>query len=555
VTELTLDLRRPPTPSNGSARSTDDGSETVVPSVRRPRWPVLAVSSVGMLATALLTWSAWVAHDHNETRLVRRQTQEAAVTLANGLPAVQTPLVAAAELARATDGDPETFRRYFGAQVGDDARFDHASLWAADPSATEPLVVIGTPPALPPGERTEAALERAIASPTLILISLLDLPEPRIAYLYSPSDGGDYVVYAESLLPAARTAQVRTGEAFDGLDFAVYFGDSESTDDVVIASTDDLPLDGRRASAPVLFGDSRFTLVMRADSSLGGPLMAALPWIIAAVGSLLTLAGATTTRRLVQRRVEAESLSRQNAVLYDRQRGIAQTLQRNLLPDQLPELDHGEVAARHEAGEQGAEIGGDWYEVLALDDARLLLIVGDVSGRGLPAAATMAALRFSARAYALEGHSPADILVRLSTLLDVARDGHFATVLCAEIDVRLGTIRVASAGHPSPVLAHDGHAELVPLRPGLPIGLGASSGYDTVVLEAGPAATFVAFTDGLFERRGEPVDVGLERVRRIVAQNHDAPLGCVLDRLTTELLTGSEDDTAIVGVRWQRPTP
>ena len=136
---------------------------------------------------------------------------------------------------------------------------------------------------------------------------------------------------------------------------------------------------------------------MSPTTSLGGPLMAALPWIIAAVGLALTAAGAAATNRLMTRQAQTESLSRQNAVLADQQRGIAQTLQRSLLPDRLPVLDGIEVAARHEAGAQGAEIGGDWYEVVAVDADRLLLIVGDVSGRGLPAAATMASLRFSAR--------------------------------------------------------------------------------------------------------------------------------------------------------------
>jgi serine phosphatase RsbU (regulator of sigma subunit) len=551
MADLTLDLRAHPV---ADAESATDGAAHPATAARRPRWPVITVATVGLVATALLTWAAWFAHDRNENRLIRRQTYEAAATLANGLPAVQTPLVAAAELARATAGDPATFRRYFGEQVGDDARFDEAALWPADPAATEPLVVIGDPPALPPGERTRDAIERAIASPTLIIVSLLDLPQPRLAYLYAPPEATGFVVYAESLLPPDRTAQVRDGEAFAGLDFAVYLGDSESPTDLVIASTDDLPLTGRRASAPVPFGDTQFTLVMRADSALGATLMQALPWIIAAVGTLLMLAFTATTRRLVHRRVEAESLSQQNAVLYDQQRNIAQTLQRSLLPDHLPSLDHVTVAARHEAGAQGAEIGGDWYEVLAVDESRLLLIVGDVSGRGLPAAATMAALRFSARAYALEGHSPARILARLSKLLDIARDGHFATVLCAEIDVSAGEIHIASAGHPTPVLVRGNTAELIRLAPGVPIGLGPTDGYETVTIDAGPRATFVAFTDGLFERRGEQVDVGLERVRRIVEANHDAAIGCVLDALTTELLTGSEDDTAIVGVRWQRTT-
>ena len=97
---------------------------------------MIAVAFTGVVATSVLTWAAWIAHDNNENRLLEQRAREAAATLTNGLPAVQTPLVSAAELAQATGGDLDTFRRYVSPQVGESARFDAAALWSADPSAT-----------------------------------------------------------------------------------------------------------------------------------------------------------------------------------------------------------------------------------------------------------------------------------------------------------------------------------------------------------------------------------------------------------------------------------
>jgi serine phosphatase RsbU (regulator of sigma subunit) len=132
----------------------------------------------------------------------------------------------------------------------------------------------------------------------------------------------------------------------------------------------------------------------------------------------------------------------------------------------------------------------------------------------------------------------------------VARDGHFATVLCARIDVARRQLVVASAGHPNPVLLEGSTARLVDVRPGVPVGLRAGAHYPVVSVEAAAGATFLAFTDGLFERRGESVDVGLERVRRSVERHGEAPLEQLLDHLVAELLDGTEDDTALLGLRW-----
>jgi hypothetical protein len=507
---------------------------------------------VGIAAVGSIAWAAWVAHDNNESRLLTQRTREAAAVLGNAVPAIEVPLASAAALADATGGDAAAFRQAMGPRVRQ-GQFESVSLWPLGSTDPEPTVVVGSPPALSssPVEDRREELGRAVGASSLIVVNLLDRADPRLGYATTAADSPSFVVYAETALPTDRTNEVQPGSAFDGLEYALYLGDREDSTDLLLTSVADPPIRGRRHEETVPFGSDSLLLVMTPDGSLGGPLMRVLPWIVVAMGAVLVPATVVGTERLIRRRLEAESLSRQNRELYDRQRDIAQTLQRSLLPERLPAVDGLEAAARYQPGVAGIEIGGDWYDLVHVDDDRLVLVVGDVAGRGLPAAATMASLRFATHAYAMEGHPAAAILTMLGSLLDVGTDGTFATVLCADIDARRRTVTIASAGHPSPVLVdHDG-ARLVATPVGVPVGVGRQASYETVTVGMDPGASLVAFTDGLFERRGESVDVGLERVRAVAAANGGSTVQELVDRLTEELATGVDDDTVLLGVRWR----
>ncbi len=263
------------------------------------------------------------------------------------------------------------------------------------------------------------------------------------------------------------------------------------------------------------------------------------------------------TLRLTQRRRSAENLAGrlevtadENEQLYAEQRGIAQTLQHALLPERLPQLPGMQTSARYEAGEQGVDIGGDWYDVIELDERSLLLVVGDVSGRGLSAATTMASLRYAIRAYAAQSDGPEEILTKLSRLVDVTESGQLATVLCAAVDMQERRLSVTSAGHLPVLVLSDGEGRYVDVDVGLPIGVQAGTVYRSTTVTVPPGATVVAFTDGLVERRSESIDHGLERLR-VAATSHDVGLSELLGTLVSEMADGrSEDDIAIVGVRW-----
>jgi serine phosphatase RsbU (regulator of sigma subunit) len=178
-------------------------------------------------------------------------------------------------------------------------------------------------------------------------------------------------------------------------------------------------------------------------------------------------------------------------------------------------------------------------------------VIGDVSGRGLEAGITMASLRFAIRAYAAEDPSPHGILEKLSRLIDVSDDGAFATVLCAVFDGGERTITVANAGHPAPLLVNGAGARFLDTAVGLPIGI-ARSTYEERVEPAGDHGTLLAFTDGLYERRDESIEHGLERVRA-AGIGDGGSLDAVLDRVIGHVAGPQrDDDLAVLAVRWRR---
>ena len=165
-------------------------------------------------------------------------------------------------------------------------------------------------------------------------------------------------------------------------------------------------------------------------------------------------------------------------------------------------------------------------------------------------AATMASLRYAIHAYAAQDDPPATILAKLSNILSVADSGQIATVLCALIDVDSRLVAVASAGHLPPLLISDHSSEYIECEVGVPIGVQNDAPYAVKTVAAPPAATLVAFTDGLVERRNESLDSGLRRLQEAAAGEH-AGLPELLTRIVTQLRRApSEDDMAIVGFRW-----
>ncbi len=381
------------------------------------------------------------------------------------IPNLQTPLSSAAVLADQTNGNVALFTRFMNDKVGPPESlkpFVSASLWLARSASTRPLVVVGAQPELlwEPSARIASLVDHAATSHALALNDLLTAKDRRLGYaLTSADENARYVVYAETALPEDRRADIAANSAFSDLGYALYLGATPDGSQLLASSTGGALLEGRRASVTVPFGDTQILVVLTPHKELGGTLMARLPLALAILGLLITAGAVMLVETITRRRAQAERLAEENGRLYAGQRSVAQTLQHSMLPDVFPDVEGLEIAARYEAGVEEIDIGGDWYDVVTVDDSRVLVVAGDVSGRGLQAATMMASMRFSIRAYAAEHHSPGEILNALSKLVNLARDGHFATVLCALVDVPGRSITYANAGHPQPLLVDGQNAE------------------------------------------------------------------------------------------------
>jgi serine phosphatase RsbU (regulator of sigma subunit) len=515
----------------------------------------VVVLLVGFGLTGVLALGAASLHDSNEDRLLAQRVKEAAAVVGASIPNIQTPLSSAAVLAEATDGDPEPFRGLMGPIVEAGRPFVSVSLWKAGDFDNGPVVVVGSPPELAdrPAPEVRRFLSGVAGKPTISLYNLFDAAERRLGYAYTASTANPrYVVYGEASLPRDRRARVDRDSAFAGLGYALYLGNEPRPDNLLASSTGGALLDGRKKSTTVPFADSQLLVVMTPDRELGGPLMARLPWILALTGAALTIGVSALVERLSRRREQAEMFAGENARLYTEQRSVAQTLQHSLLPQEFPRLEGFEVAARYLAGVEGIDIGGDWYDVVGLEGGRVLVVVGDVSGRGLPAATMMASLRYAIRAYAAQGDRPATILTKLSALHTIARDGHFATVLCALVDLYARQLTIANAGHLEPLLVDATGTRFVATRVGPPVGVPHDAGYVETTVAVADAAALLLYTDGLIERRAEPLDVGLQRLKDAVEHPTDNLEG-LLDNVVRALIPeGSDDDTALLGVQWHR---
>jgi serine phosphatase RsbU (regulator of sigma subunit) len=510
----------------------------------------IIVFVVALVITAVLALTARSVHDTNEDRLLRQRVAEAAAVLGAAIPNTQSPLSSASVLVEATDGNRAAFTQLM-APLAKGRPFISASLWPAHSANPRPLVVLGSQPELATlaPEQVRTYLSRASSNPSMAILDLLEAKDRRLGYGFSGSPSSQYIVYGEASLAPNRRARVDSNSAFADLDYAIYVGGKSDATHLIGSSVVDPHFRGRTSSASVPFGDTTLDIVMTPREQLGGNLLARLPWIIAGLGLALALAGALMTERLVRRRTHAEFLARQNARLFSEQRGVAQTLQHALLPDELPAFTGLDLAVRYVPGVDGVDIGGDWYDVIGLADGNVLFVVGDVSGRGLRAAAIMASLRYSIRAYAAQGDAPQVILSKLTKLIEIVRDGHFATVLCGVVDVAEHRVTLANAGHPNPLVIDASGSSFVQTRVGPPVGV-ATNEYEPVTVSVPAHGTLLAYTDGLFERRRENPDVSLERLRSAAVA--DASLDHLLDGLLDALTPdGAHDDTAILALRWQ----
>jgi anti-sigma regulatory factor (Ser/Thr protein kinase) len=176
------------------------------------------------------------------------------------------------------------------------------------------------------------------------------------------------------------------------------------------------------------------------------------------------------------------------------------------------------LAAHFSAGGEGTAVGGDWFDAFPLPGGRLGLVIGDVAGRGVAAAARMGQLRSVARAYAIEGHPPAQVMSRLNLYHHALRVDDMTTLVYAIVEPDLGMLRVVNAGHPPPALAVPGEPARLLEGSCAALGIAEICEPPELAVEFPPGATLALFTDGLVERRREPIDCGLDRLLEAMSE-------------------------------------
>jgi len=248
--------------------------------------------------------------------------------------------------------------------------------------------------------------------------------------------------------------------------------------------------------------------------------------------------------RIAGERIAAAIQSRQFAI----ERVATRLIERSLLPSRPPACPGLDFAARYVAAAEHT-VGGDWYDLFTLPSGQLWIVVGDVAGHGLQAAVVMGRIRSALRAYTLLDAPPERVLDLVDSKVTHFEIGTIATVACAVVDPPYDAMTVAIAGHPPPVVAEPGgQASLMEVPTSPPIGTDFGSQRRSETIALTPEAVVAFYTDGLIERRGESIDVGLDRLLKAVSPGPpDRVAGDIMRRVIGASVP--QDDIALVLVR------
>jgi serine phosphatase RsbU (regulator of sigma subunit) len=321
---------------------------------------------------------------------------------------------------------------------------------------------------------------------------------------------------------------------------------------VLIASPDDLAAQyPRLAGSPALRGAAAIAAFPLRTGLSGTFGTVSFAW-----GEPQAFSPVQTRRLELIATLAAQALERvlltelQHVEMAEREQAASRLLHSTFLPAQLPRLENLEIAVAFLPAAD-APVGGDWYDVFPVDGG-MCLIVGDVAGHGLRAAAVMAMLRNAARAYAIDEPSPARVLTRLNRLLCRLEPGETATAVVGVWDDGSRTFTSANAGHPWVLYYRPPRADfLVPRSPGVLLGADPDWPYREAARQLPPGITAIAYTDALVEHRGRPMEEGMDRLRAYVETARDlSPAGLCDELVRWRLEEGPcDDDICILAVR------
>jgi serine phosphatase RsbU (regulator of sigma subunit) len=426
------------------------------------------------------------------------------------------------------------------------------------PSSTPtPILSAGAPSVLATDTpQVAAVVERASTGSEMAIVDLLDRDRTLGFAVVDDVQAPRFVLYAERRLSPDPNVRRRREDAFLQLRYAIYLG-AESDIALLGSSEQDLPLGGRRATTTIPYGDSRLVLVAAPTGRLGDALTANLWWVVAIVGLLATAIAVAVLRRLNHRREEAVTFAGEVAVKHEEQRSIAETLQLGLLPRLLAAPPHTEIASRYWPAGDAQLIGGDFWDVFAIDDDHWGLLIGDICGKGIEAAALTGLVRHTVRTASRLGAEPIDVL----RAVHVAMTEHQPPTFCTVCFMTYrpdgpgragGELVVSLGGHPQPLLVRGNGVQ--------PVGqFGTVLGMVQPLLSeerirAEPGDTLVLFTDGLTDAPGDQA-VPLAELEELLGRSVDTGVEELADDIRVlkrrRRPSGSADDTAVLVIRFK----
>jgi hypothetical protein len=509
---------------------------------------VVALMIVLTAVGALLTRSA--VHDQ-QRRLLRERTNEIGLVFSSDIGAIPASLQGLGGVLRATHDSAAAF-----AQAGVAAQAGNPKLSFAlmKPTSAGFVVTMAAGSGLRVGQvitdsRTRA-LRQAMTTSELVPTAVIGTGAARVLGFALGGSGvpAGTVIYRQSALGKVSAPRAAKTAPFSELNVVLYAGGPISAD-VLVETTSGGPLRGDVITEPLPAGAATWTLQTSAVHSLVGPDVADAPWIVVLSGLVLSL--------LIGLVIEVETRRRNSALaLYRSERNVAETLQRSLLPT-LPTIEGLALSARYLPGAAEQQVGGDWFDVFAIDDGRVGVVIGDVVGHDIAAAAAMSQIQASLRALAWQGESPKAVLDQLDALVLNFAISELVTVFYGVLDAADADggrrLTYANAGHLPPLYRRqngqvDDLDEASSVLLGAPPSPGVSRGQAEVQLDAG--STLVLFTDGLVEVPGKSLTESLGRLKSTVrAARGDADPETICELLLADLDPHHlRDDVAVLTI-------
>jgi PAS domain S-box-containing protein len=243
------------------------------------------------------------------------------------------------------------------------------------------------------------------------------------------------------------------------------------------------------------------------------------------------------------------AVSIDNARLYTREHTTAITLQHSLLPQHIPQVTGLQIGYRYRPASRTAEVGGDWFDAIPLEGGQTALVVGDVTGHSIQAAAIMGQLRTTTAALARLGCPAQEIMGQLSGVVAEHGPETGATCLYAQYDPASRRCRFTSAGHPPPALRHpSGTTEFIDMPGGVMLGVSPSS-YPATDTQLPPGSVLALYTDGLIEQPGQDISIGMSRLARTLTASPDASLDQLCDSVLASVSDQAQDDIVLLLAR------